>query len=201
MDKIVWLQHHWIILLIGAIAADNVLVAFCQGAGLTTAGTILARLGQGLKAALDAIMRNKNVPPAPPMTGTGIATCIALCLLCAPAHAQTVPDVNTLLQKAGAKTGAIYIPNTNQWVATNNITLASYKMVDLGAGVARTDGADVTLSTDISKWNLPISNVPIVSLLNYCNVGGGAVKESGVKKVGYGIYTSISWKFGPQTGN
>jgi hypothetical protein len=137
---------------------------------------------------------NKPKPPTPTATLTGTTTVLFLCLMCVPAFAQTVPDTQTLLQKAGAKSGIVYIWKTNQAVAVNNITLANYKMVDLSAGVARIDGADIAVSVDIAKLGLPIANVPVLSLLNYGNVGAAWIKESSDKPQ-FGMYASASWKF------
>ena len=188
-----WLTEHWKDVVIDGfmvLGLWNALIAFLKVMGFSALATWCQKLEDAITAAIKAFRET----PRPPMAG-GAAACHIVCLMASNALAQTVPDTATLLQKAGAKSGIIYVPATNQAIATNNITLATYKFIDLSAGVARTDGVDVALSVDIAKLNLPIGSIPVLNLVNYCNIGAGAVKQSGVKDVGIGGYASISWKF------
>ena len=125
--------------------------------------------------------------PKPPTAGMAGAACLALLMICGTAQADmTIP---------GAKSGIIYAPKTNQAIAVNTIKVATIKMVDINAGVARTDGVAASLSFDLSSIKASWLKLPVLDLTNYINLGAGCAKFSGEKDVVCGPYASVSWKF------
>ena len=191
-----FIEHNWVnaLAILGAISIFlHALELGCANAGWTKYQGIFSQLYKFIQGFLG------NIPKPP---AGGAAACLILMLMCGSVMADTTvaptssSDITTLISKIpGLKSGVIYDWQANQFIATNNLTVASYKMFDLSAGAARTNGVDVAGSVDISKIKSPILQLPVVDLLNYGNIGFGGAKMSGNKHYPHGVYASFSWKF------